>query len=116
MNIFLWYPKCSTCQKAKKFLDQKKISYQIRDIKEEPLSEEEIVKMIQNQKIDLRKLWNTSGILYRQKNLKEVLETMNENEKIALLASDGMLVKRPIFIGEARIWIGFKEQEWRKIQ
>ena len=116
MNLFLWYPKCSTCQKAKKCLDEKNISYQMRDIKEEPLSKEEIVKIIQNYKIDLKKLWNTSGILYRQKNLKEVLQTMSENEKIELLASDGMLVKRPIFLSEAQIRIGFKKQEWEEIK
>ena len=116
MNLFLWYPKCSTCQKAKRFLDQKKLSYQIRDMKEQPLTTDEIQGFVEKYGIDLKKLWNTSGILYRQKNLKEVLPTMSEHEKIELLASDGMLVKRPIFIGENRVWIGFKEKEWEEIK
>jgi len=116
MNLFLWYSKCSTCQKAKKFLDQKEISYQIRDLKEQPLTIHEIQELLQKYKVDLKKLWNTSGILYREKNLKEVLQTMNDDEKIKLLASDGMLVKRPIFIGNDRVWIGFKEKEWEEIK
>ena len=70
MNIFFWYPKCSTCQKAKKFLDQKQISYQMRNIKEQHLTSCEIQELLQKYKIELKKLWNTSGILYREKNLK----------------------------------------------
>lgn len=116
MNIFFWYPKCSTCQKAKKFLDQKQISYQMRNIKEQPLTSCEIQELIQKYKIELKKLWNTSGILYREKNLKEALQTMSDDQKIELLASDGMLVKRPILIGKDRVWLGFREKEWEEIK
>jgi len=115
MNTFLWYARCSTCQKAKKFLDSRKITYQMRDIKEEPFTVIEIQELIQKYGIDLKKLWNTSGILYREKNLKEALKVMSEDEKIELLASNGMLMKRPIFIGNNQIWIGFKEKEWEEI-
>ncbi len=115
MNLFLWYPKCSTCKKAKEFLDHHQIIYQERNLKEDPPTELEIKNWLEKYSVDLRKLWNTSGILYREKKLKDLLPTMSEEEKIKLLASDGMLVKRPILIGENKIWIGFKEKEWEEI-
>ncbi|MDE5587497.1 MAG: Spx/MgsR family RNA polymerase-binding regulatory protein, partial [Bacilli bacterium] len=98
MNLFLWYPNCSTCKKAKDFLDRNKIIYQERNIKEEPPTDLEIQCWLEKYSIDLKRLWNTSGILYREKNLKNLLPTMTEEEKIKLLASNGMLVKRPILI------------------
>lgn len=115
MKTFLWYSKCSTCKKAKDSLDKNKIVYLERNIKEEPPTILEIKCWLEKYSIDLKKLWNTSGILYREKKLKELLPTMTEEEKIKLLASDGMLVKRPILIGEKKIWIGFKEKEWEEI-
>ncbi len=115
MNLFFGYPKCSTCQKAKKFLEEHQISYQEQDIKKSPPTEKEIAHWIEKYKIDLKKLWNTSGILYREKNLKELLPTMSEEEKIKLLAENGMLIKRPIFIKDDQIRIGFKKEEWENL-
>ncbi len=113
MNLFFWYPKCSTCQKARAFLEENKISYEAREIQVLPPTSEEINHWLQTYKIDLKRLWNTSGILYREKNLKENLLLMSEDEKISLLASNGMLVKRPILVGKDFILIGFRENEWR---
>lgn len=112
MNLFIYYPKCSTCNKVKQFLDTYHIKYQERDIKNDKLSKEEIRNIINKYNIPIKKLFNTSGILYRKLLLKEKLEFMNEEEKIELLSSDGMLVKRPIFITNTKCIIGSSIKEY----
>ncbi len=110
--IVYWYPKCSTCKKAVQFLDDRKLSYQLKNIKEEIPSFEEIEGWVNKFSIPLKKLFNTSGLVYKELNLKEKLSNMTEEEKIELLASNGMLIKRPLFITETEILVGFKEKEW----
>lgn len=114
MNMFFCYPKCSTCKSAQKFLDVAEIPYQSRNIKEDTPTEKEVREWIFRYGIDIRKLWNTSGILYRELGLKDKLPNMTEDEKIDLLISNGMLIKRPILAGENFILIGFKEKEWKE--
>lgn len=109
-NIFIWYPKCSTCQKAKKWLDDNKIDYVLRDIVLEKPTREELKSWILESKMDIRKFFNTSGMKYRELNLKEKLPRLSDEEKIEILASDGMLIKRPIFIGN-KILVGFKNYD-----
>lgn len=111
--LVIEYPKCTTCKKALKFLEENKIEYTKRNIVENNPTEKEIKTWIN--KIEIKKLFNTSGIKYRELNLKEKLKTMTDEEKIKLLASDGMLVKRPILIDENKVLVGFKEEEWKKI-
>lgn len=115
MNLFIWYEKCSTCKNAKKYLDQNQIKYATRDIKGENPSYEELKKWIEKYNIEIKKLFNTSGILYREMNLSAKLKDMTDDEKIKLLATNGMLVKRPLFITDKEIYIGFKEKEWSKL-
>lgn len=110
--IFLEYPKCSTCQKAKKFLDENKIKYQDRNIKTENPSVSELKEWYQKSGLELKKFFNTSGLVYKSLNLKEKLKEMTEEEMLEILASDGMLVKRPMIINRDKILIGFKEAEW----
>lgn len=114
--LFIYYSRCSTCQKAKKFIDNKNISYVERDIIKENPSKEELSRWIKKSGYELKKFFNSSGLKYRELNLKERLKFMNDDEKIDLLASDGMLVKRPLFISEDRILIGFKEEEWKGLE
>lgn len=111
---FINYSKCSTCKKAKNYLDKYNISYIDRQIKENNPTFNEIKKWIDKYDINIKKLFNTSGILYREMNLKDKLNNMTEDEMISTLASDGMLVKRPIIVGEDIILIGFKEKEWNE--
>ena len=111
--LVIEYPKCTTCKKALKFLEENKIEYTKRNIVENNPTEKEIKTWIN--KIEIKKLFNTSGIKYRELNLKEKLKTMTDEEKIKLLASDRMLVKRPILIDEDKVLVGFKEEEWKKI-
>ena len=111
---FINYSKCSTCKKAKNYLDKYNISYIDRQIKENNPTFNEIKKWIDKYDINIKKLFNTSGILYREMNLKDKLNNMTEDEMISILASDGMLVKRPILVGEDIILIGFKEKEWNE--
>ena len=113
-NLFINYPKCSTCQKAKKWLQENKISFIERNIVEENPKKEELKKWINESKIDIKKFFNTSGLKYKELNLKEKLPNMTEEEKIKLLATDGMLVKRPILITDKVILIGFKESKWNE--
>ena len=110
--IFLCYPKCSTCQKAKKYLDEKGVGYILRDIKEERPTREELALWHEKSGLELRRFFNTSGLQYRALALKERLPAMSEEEMLDLLASDGMLVKRPLLIGADRALVGFKEKEW----
>ena len=113
---FIEYPKCSTCKKAKKYLDENYITYQDRMIKEETPTEEELSKWIKKYDIEIKRLFNTSGLKYKELNLKEKLQTMSDEEKIKLLASDGMLIKRPLVVTNDRIIIGFKEEEYKKLK
>ena len=115
MNLFIWYEKCSTCKKAKEYLDRKKISYSIRCIKTYNPTYEELKKWVEEYKVDIKKLFNTSGILYREMGLKDKLLTISDDEKLKLLATNGMLVKRPLLLTYDNIYIGFKEKEWDKI-
>ena len=115
-NLFIEYPKCSTCKKAKKFLDENNIKYIDRHILEETPNVEELSKWIKRSNLDINKFFNTSGMKYRELNLKEKLKTIRDEEKIKLLASDGMLIKRPLFISDDIILIGFKQSEWERIK
>ena len=113
-NLFIYYPKCSTCQKAKKWLDENKIEYEERHIIEQKPTEKELTKWIKQSKKKKKKFFNTSGMKYKELNLKEKLPTMKEEEQIKLLASNGMLIKRPILVSENTILVGFKEKEWEE--
>jgi transcriptional regulator, Spx/MgsR family len=110
--VFICYSKCTTCHKAKKWLDDKGISYEIRDIKEERPSAEELKEWKERSGLPLKRFFNTSGLLYKSLELKAKLETMSEEEQYLLLGSDGMLVKRPLIIHEDFVLVGFKEKEW----
>jgi len=110
--LFIEYPKCSTCRKAKKWLDDHGAAYDDRNIKEENPTAEEIARWRETSGLPLRKFFNTSGLLYKSMNLRDRLPSMSEEEQIALLASDGMLVKRPILVTEKTVLIGFREAEW----
>ena len=111
---FICYSKCSTCMKAKKYLDDKKIKYNERDIKTNNPTVEELTEWINNYKIDVNKLFNTSGLIYREMNLKDKLKDIYLEEKIKLLNSNGMLVKRPILVNKDKVLVGFKEKEWNE--
>lgn len=110
--LFIQYPKCSTCKKAKKWLDSKGITYTERHIAEANPSYEELKEWHQRSGLPLKKFFNTSGILYKEMNLKDRLTGMSEEEQLKLLASDGMLVKRPIIVTEQTVLTGFRENEW----
>ena len=110
--IFLEYPKCTTCRKAGKWLDEKGIDYEDRHIKEKNPSTEELKEWKQRSGLPLKKFFNTSGMLYKEMKLKDRLPDLSEEEQYELLASDGMLVKRPLLIGEDFVLVGFKEAEW----
>ncbi len=110
--IFICYPKCSTCQKARKWLDENRIAYELRDIKEENPAYEELAAWHRRSGLPLKKFFNTSGLLYKSMGLKEKLPDMSEDEMLRLLASDGMLVKRPLLVGDDIVLAGFREAEW----
>ena len=112
MTEFICYPKCTNCQKAKKWLDDNKIEYRLRDIKENNPSFEELSEWHKRSGLPLKKFFNTSGLLYKSMALKDKLPDMSEEEQLKLLATDGMLVKRPLLIGEDFVLVGFKEKEW----
>jgi len=112
--IFLCYPKCTTCQKAQKWLDTQKVSYEFRDIKEQNPSIEELKEWHAKSGLPLKKFFNTSGLLYKDLQLKDKLPTMSEDEQFKLLASNGMLVKRPMAVGKDFVLVGFKEAEWKE--
>ena len=113
--LFLQYPRCSTCQKAKKWLDDNGISYEDRHIKEMNPTYEELKTWYEKSGLPLKKFFNTSGIQYRALELKDKLPTMSEEEQLRLLATDGMLVKRPLVVTETTVLTGFKEAEWEKL-
>ena len=110
--LFLEYPKCSTCQKAKKWLDDHGIAYEDRHIKEQNPSAEELKAWHEKSGFPLKKFFNTSGMLYKEMQLKDKLPQMSEEEQYALLATDGMLVKRPVLVGDGFVLTGFKESTW----
>lgn len=112
--LFLWYPKCTTCQKAKKFLDEHGAAYTQRHIKEENPSEDELRAWHEASGLPLKKFFNTSGIQYRELSLKDKLPAMSEEEQLTLLATDGMLVKRPLLVGDGFVLIGFRQGEWEE--
>ena len=112
MKLFIEYPSCSTCRKAKKWLDEHNQSYHDRHIRENPPTAEELRAWQAKSGLDLRRFFNTSGRLYASLHLKEKLPQMTEEEQLALLASDGMLIRRPLFIGEDFVLVGFREKEW----
>ena len=109
---FICYPKCTTCQKAQKWLDENGISYTFRDIKMEHPTYEELSAWHQRSGLPLKKLFNTSGLLYKSMGLKDKLPQMSEDEMLKRLAEDGMLVKRPLLVGNDFVLVGFKEAEW----
>lgn len=110
--LFLEYPTCSTCKKAKKWLDEHGVNYMDRHIKEENPTQDELREWYEKSGMELKKFFNTSGMKYKELGLKDRLPEMTEEDKLALLATDGMLVKRPLVIGEDFVLIGFKEKEW----
>ena len=110
--LFIWYPKCSTCQKAKKWLDIHEIEYTERHIVEENPTYEELKEWHQKSGLSLKKFFNTSGMLYKEMKLKDKLPEMSEDEQLKLLATNGMLVKRPLLLDEDKVLVGFKEKEW----
>ena len=110
--LFIHYPKCSTCQKAKAWLDGRGVSYEARDIKEDRPTLEELREWQRRSGLPLKRFFNTSGMLYRELGLKDKLPGMSEEEQLALLSSDGMLVKRPLLITDKTALPGFREKEW----
>lgn len=112
MIQFICYPKCTTCQKAKKWLDDNKIEYTLRDIKTENPTYEELKEWYEKSHLELKKFFNTSGLIYKSMELKNKLPDMTEDEQLKLLSTDGMLVKRPIVVGENFVMTGFKEKDW----
>ena len=110
--LFIFYPKCSTCQKAKKWLDEHKIEYTERHIAEDNPSYDELKEWYKKSGLQLKKFFNTSGLLYKEMQLKDKLPSMSEEEQLELLATNGMLVKRPIIVDEDKVLVGFKEAEW----
>ena len=114
MLKFICYPKCTTCQKAKKWLDDNKIEYELRDIKQENPTLEELTEWYKKSGLPLKKFFNTSGLLYKSMDLKNKLPDMTEDEMLHLLSTDGMLVKRPILVGNDFVLVGFKEVEWNE--
>ena len=115
MLKFICYPRCTTCQRAKKWLDDNNIAYDLRDIKLENPTKEELSEWYKKSGLPLKKFFNTSGLLYKSMDLKNKLLEMSEGEMLDLLASDGMLVKRPIVVSGDLVLLGFKEEEYAKI-
>lgn len=112
--LMICYPKCSTCKKAKAWLEERGIAVEQRDIKENRPNEQELKEWIQKSELPLKRFFNTSGMAYRALELKERLPLMSEEEQIALLASDGMLVKPPILLYEGKVLVGFRQAEWEQ--
>lgn len=115
MNTFICYDRCSTCKKAEKWLIAHDIAYTKRPIKEDNPTVEELKDFKERSGLPLKRFFNTSGALYRSQNIKDKLKDMSEEEQFALLASDGMMVKRPIFVTDQGVLVGFKEAEWEEI-
>ena len=113
MLKFICYPKCTTCQKAKKWLDDNNIEYELRDIKLNNPTYGELTEWYNKSGLPLKKFFNTSGLLYKSLELKTKLSAMTDDEMLKLLATDGMLVKRPILVGSDFVFVGFKQTEWQ---
>ncbi|MEZ3486997.1 MAG: arsenate reductase family protein [Lachnospiraceae bacterium] len=113
--LLVHYPKCSTCQKARKWLEGKGLEFEERDIKNQNPSKEEIRAWHQKSGLPLKKFFNTSGMIYREMGLKDKLADLTEEEQYELLASDGMLVKRPILVTDAAVLTGFRKKEWESL-
>ena len=112
MVKFICYPKCTTCQKARKWLDNNQIEFELRDIKLDNPTLDELTEWYKKSGLPLKKFINTSGLLYKSLDLKNKIPTMSEDEMLKLLATDGMLVKRPLLVGEDFVFVGFKEANW----
>lgn len=113
--LYIEYPKCTTCQKAKKWLDNANVSCESRNIKENNPTLEELREWYKKSGLPLKRFFNTSGLLYKSLNLKEKLPDMSEEEMLKLLSTDGMLVKRPILVTDTDVLVGFKEAEWQSV-
>ena len=112
--VFICYPKCTTCQKARKWLDEHKIAYELRDIKTTKPASDELAPWHERSGLPLKKFFNSIGLLYKSMELKDKLPGMSEEEMLRLLAADGMLVKRPLLVGDDLVLVGFKEAEWER--
>ena len=115
MLKFICYPRCTTCQKAQKFLDEKGVKYELINIKEQNPTEDELKEYLKLSGLPLKRFFNTSGLLYKSLNLREKLPEMSQSEQISLLATDGMLVKRPILVSDSAVLVGFKQEEWENL-
>lgn len=113
--LFVAYPKCTTCKKAEQWLKEHNISYTLRHIKEENPTKEELKEWQEVSGLDIKKFFNTSGMLYKEMQLKDRLPDMTLEEKLELLGTEGMLVKRPILVGDGKVLVGFKEKDWEEI-
>lgn len=114
-NLFVEYPKCSTCKKAKNYLLNNDIEFTAKHIVEDVPTKEELAKWYKDSGLELKKFFNTSGILYREMQLKDKLKDMSDDEMLELLSSNGMLIKRPIFVGKGRVLVGFKEDNYKTL-
>jgi arsenate reductase len=112
--LFICYKNCTTCKKAQKWLDQEGLSYEVRDIKDDKPNADELKVWFEKSGLPLKRFFNTSGQIYRQNNIKDKLPTMSEKDQLDLLATDGMLVKRPILVDGDTVLVGFKEKEWEE--
>ncbi|BFK80137.1 arsenate reductase family protein [Clostridium baratii] len=110
--LFVEYPKCTTCKRAKKWLEQNDVDFIDRDIKLDNPTKEELKLWLDKSGLEIKKFFNTSGVLYREQGMKDKIKTLSEDELLDILASDGMMVKRPLIIGEDKVLVGFKEPEW----
>lgn len=113
--LFIAYPRCTTCKKAEQWLNDRGISFEFRDIKEQNPTQEELKTWHQKSGLPLKRFFNTSGMLYKSMALKDKLPTMSEEEQYQLLATDGMLVKRPLLVGEDFVLTGFREKQWEEV-
>lgn len=116
MLKFICYPKCTTCQKAKKWLDENSVDYELRDIKTDNPTFDELSDLYGKSGVELKKFFNTSGLLYKSMQLKSKLPEMSEEEMLSLLSTDGMLVKRPLLVGDDFVLIGFKQAQWESFK
>lgn len=110
--LFVEYPKCTTCKKAKKWLEENNVNFIDRDIKLENPTKEELKSWLDKSRLEIKKFFNTSGVLYREQGMKDKVKVLSQEELLDILASDGMMVKRPLIIGEDKVLVGFKEAEW----
>ena len=114
-KLFICYPKCGTCQKAQHFLDQRKINYKKQDITINIPTKEQLKNWSQQSDLPLKSFFNTSGLMYKQLHLKDKIFLMSDDEKLEILSTNGMLIKRPIFVADDCVLVGFNEEEWEKI-